>query len=55
LPNIVSCHPQKGVDIVEEYDNKSLYPMLIKCHNHSHLLLESQGDCVDPMVEKIGS
>jgi hypothetical protein len=54
-PNIVLCWPQKGVDIVEKHDKKSLYPMLIKCHNHLHLLLESKGDCVDPMVEKIAS
>jgi hypothetical protein len=55
LPNIVLCWPQKGVDIVEKHDKKSSYPMLIKCHNHLHLLLKSKGDCVDPMVEKIVS
>jgi hypothetical protein len=26
----------KGVALVKEYDRKSLYPMLVKCHEHLH-------------------
>jgi hypothetical protein len=29
---------EEGVVIVEEYDKRSLYPMLIKCHHHLHLM-----------------
>ncbi len=29
---------EKGVVIVEEYDKRSLYPMLIKCCHHWHLM-----------------
>ncbi len=27
---------EQGVALVEEYDRKSLYPMLVKCHEHLH-------------------
>jgi hypothetical protein len=30
---------EQGVSIVEEYDNKSLYPMLLKCHHDLHPLV----------------
>jgi hypothetical protein len=29
----------QGVVHVEEYDKKSLYPMLVKCHEHLHPLV----------------
>ncbi len=32
---------EQGVALGEEYDRKSLYPMLVKCHEHLHLLLRS--------------
>ncbi len=28
---------EQGVAFVEEYDKNSLYPMLVKCHEHLHL------------------
>jgi myosin-crossreactive antigen len=31
---------EQGVALVEEYDRKSLYPMLVKCHEHLHPLLK---------------
>jgi hypothetical protein len=40
----------EGVAIVEEYDNRSLYPRFIKCHDHLHLLLESKVDCANPTI-----
>jgi hypothetical protein len=27
---------EQGVVLVEEYDRKSLYTMLVKCHEHLH-------------------
>lgn len=30
--------------IVENYDTKSLYPMLLNCHKHLHLLVEFEND-----------
>jgi hypothetical protein len=32
---------------VEEYDRKSLYPMLVKCHEHLHLLVRSETNFAD--------
>jgi hypothetical protein len=33
---------EQGVVFVEEYDRKSLYPMLIKCDEHLHPLVRSK-------------
>jgi hypothetical protein len=33
---------EQGVVLVEEYDRKSLYPMLFKCHEHLHPLVRSE-------------
>ncbi len=32
---------KQGKAIVEEYDRKPLYPMLLKCHHHLHPLFEN--------------
>jgi hypothetical protein len=45
----------EGVAIVEKYDNRSLHPMFIKCHDHLHLVLKSKVDCANPTIEKIHS
>jgi len=31
---------EQGVVLVEEYDRESLYPMLVKCHEHLHPLVK---------------
>jgi hypothetical protein len=31
---------EQDVSLVEEYEKKSLYPMLIKCHEHFHPLVK---------------
>jgi len=33
---------EQGVALVEEYDKKSLHPMLVKCHEHLHPLVRSK-------------
>jgi len=33
---------EQGVTLVEEYDRKSLYPMLVKCHEHLRPLVKSK-------------
>jgi hypothetical protein len=38
---------EQGVTLVEEYDRKSLYPMLVKCHEHLHPLVRLDRNCVD--------
>jgi hypothetical protein len=38
---------QQGVALVEEYDRKSLYPMLIKNHEHLHPLVKSKTNSID--------
>jgi hypothetical protein len=42
----------KGVTNVEEYDKKSLYLMIVKCHTHLHLVSKSKVSHEDPMVEE---
>jgi hypothetical protein len=37
---------KEGVNIVDEYDRKTLYPMLLKCYHHLHPMIESIG-CVN--------
>jgi hypothetical protein len=37
---------KEGVSIVDKYDRKTLYPMLLKCYHHLHPMIESIG-CVD--------
>ncbi len=43
---------EQGVAIVEEYDNKSLYTMLLKCHHHLHPLVESENVFVNIGVDE---
>ncbi len=38
---------EQGVIPIEKYDTKSLYPMLVKCHEHLHPLVESKRNSVD--------
>jgi hypothetical protein len=33
---------EQGVALVEEYDKKSLYLMLVKCHEHLYPLVNSK-------------
>jgi hypothetical protein len=51
LVSLLIGHEQ-GKVIIEEYDKKSLFPMLFKCHYHLHLLVESERDVVDQRVEE---
>jgi len=37
---------EEGVSIVDEYDRRTLYPMLLKCYHHLHPMTKSVG-CVD--------
>jgi len=38
---------EQGVVLVEEYDKKSLYPMLVKCHEHLHPLVRSKTNFIN--------
>jgi len=33
---------EQGISIVQEYDMRSLIPMLLKCHQHLHPIVESK-------------
>jgi hypothetical protein len=37
----------QGDVLVEEYDRKSLYPMLVKCHEHLHHLVRLNRNCAN--------
>ncbi len=43
---------EQGKAIVEEYDQKYLFPRLLKCYYHLHPLVESKRGVVDQKVEK---
>jgi hypothetical protein len=43
---------EQGKAIVEEYDKKSLFSMLLKCYYHLHPLVEYERGVVDQRVEK---
>ncbi len=38
---------EQGVVLVEEYDRKFLYPMLVKCHEHLYPLVRLNRNFVD--------
>jgi hypothetical protein len=38
---------EQGVPIVQEYDSKSLYRMMLKCHEHFHPLIEFQRSVIN--------
>jgi hypothetical protein len=38
---------EQGVVLVDKYDRKPLYLMLVKCHEHLHLLVKSKSNYVD--------
>jgi hypothetical protein len=38
---------EQGVVLVEEYDRKSWYPMLVKCHEHLHHLARLDRNCAN--------
>ncbi len=41
---------EQSVVIVEEYNRKSLYPMLVNCHEHLHLLVRSKRNFADQNI-----
>jgi hypothetical protein len=38
---------EQGIVLVVECDKKSLYPMLVKCHEHLHPLVRLNMNCVN--------
>ncbi len=50
VSSFIGC--EQGKAIVEEYDKKSLFPMLLKCYYHLHPLVESERGVVDQRIEK---
>jgi len=43
---------EQGKAIVEKYDKKYLFPMLLECYYHLHPLVESKGNVVDERVKE---
>jgi hypothetical protein len=43
---------EQGKAIVEKYDKKIIFPMLMKCYYHLHPLVESKRGVVDERVEE---
>jgi hypothetical protein len=38
---------EQGVALVEEYDRKTLHPMLVKCRDHMHPLVRLNRNCTN--------
>jgi hypothetical protein len=53
VSSLINC--EQGKAIVEEYDKRSLFSMLIKCHYHLHPLVEFERDIVDQRIEEDNS
>jgi len=53
VSSLINC--EQGKAIVEEYDKKYLFSMLIKCHYHLYILVEFERDIVDEGIEKDNS
>jgi len=45
MSSFIGC--EQGVNIVEEYDRRSLYPMLLKCYHYLHSMVESKVVCAN--------
>ncbi len=41
---------EQGDVLVEEYDRKTLYLMLVKCHEHLHSLVRWNKNCIDQNI-----
>jgi hypothetical protein len=50
VSSLINC--EQGKAIVEEYDKKYLFSMLIKCHYHLYLSVEFERDIVDQGIEE---
>jgi len=42
---------KEGINIVDEYDRRTLYPMFLKCYHHLHPMIEFVG-CVDQTCDE---
>ncbi len=40
---------EEGINIMNEYDRRTLYPMFLKCYHHLHPMIESI-ECVDQTI-----
>jgi hypothetical protein len=40
MSSFVCC--KQGISIIEKYNKKSLYPMLLKCYHHLHLVTDCE-------------
>jgi hypothetical protein len=41
---------EQGVVFVEEYERKSLYPVLVKCYEHLYPLVRLNRNCADQLI-----
>jgi hypothetical protein len=46
---------EQRVALVKEYDRKTLYSLLVKCHEHSHPLVRLNRNCANQKNEQIAS
>jgi hypothetical protein len=48
MSSFISC--EQGVAIIEDYDERSLYPILLKCYHHLYLVIGFESEFVDSTV-----
>jgi hypothetical protein len=49
VSSFIGC--EQRVAIVEEYNEKSLYPMLLKCYHYLHLVVRSKSEFVEQTMD----
>ncbi len=48
MSSFIGCG--QGVAIIEDYDEMSLYPMVLKCYHHLYLVIKFESEFVDSIV-----
>ncbi len=48
MSSFIGC--EQGVAIIEDYDEKFLYHMVLKCYHHLYLVIGFESEFVDPTV-----
>ncbi len=48
MSSFVGC--EQGVAIIEDYDERFLYPMVLKCYHHLYLVIRFESEFLDPTV-----
>jgi hypothetical protein len=43
---------EQDISIVEDYDRRSLHPMLLKCYHHLRLVVDCENRSIDQIIDE---